>query len=75
MTWVVTPLLTDAFAVAGRGYGHTFPRVLPMWRIDYVLISAHWTAERCAVGRVGGSDHLPLVADLRLTRPALRGRG
>lgn len=65
----VRPLLADAFATAGRGFGYTFPRTLPLWRIDYVLTTRHWTIERCFVAPADGSDHLPLVADLRLTAP------
>jgi endonuclease/exonuclease/phosphatase (EEP) superfamily protein YafD len=63
----------DAFAEAGWGLGHTYPTVLrpfgstlflPLVRIDYVLHSSDLVARRAWVGPNGGSDHLPLIADL-----------
>ncbi len=68
-----TPLgvgLTDAFDLAGRGRGTTWP-VRPRWaawlpgvRIDHVYLSPGLTCTRYATGTYDGSDHLPIVADL-----------
>lgn len=54
----------DAFAAAGLGWGFTFPRALPLLRIDYV-----WCAGGAAPLRVramdgGMSDHQLVVADV-----------
>jgi vancomycin resistance protein VanJ len=69
--------LTDAFAEAGWGPGHTWPSESGRWhnipyparlvRIDYVFHSAEWRAEEAWVdGWDGISDHHPVVARLRL---------
>ncbi len=69
--------LTDAFTEAGWGLGHTWPAEGGHWyrvpyparlvRIDYVFHSAEWRAEESWVGTWdGASDHLPVVARLRL---------
>jgi endonuclease/exonuclease/phosphatase (EEP) superfamily protein YafD len=74
---IVSARLTDAFREAGQGLGHTFParrqrtRYIPyltrLARIDYVFHSADWTAEEAWVAEWDGhSDHLPVVARLRL---------
>jgi endonuclease/exonuclease/phosphatase (EEP) superfamily protein YafD len=71
--------LEDAQRTVGFGFGNTFPagrsvhafgRLLPIptpvVRLDYVLY-ASMTARRVAVWpESGGSDHLPVVADLAL---------
>jgi endonuclease/exonuclease/phosphatase (EEP) superfamily protein YafD len=70
----------DAFRSAGWGFGTTFPvgRIVhlrgrslpipvPLVRIDYILYSPAITIQRAAVWPTsGGSDHLPVVADLTL---------
>ncbi len=65
---VLRPLLRDAFERGGRGFGYTFPRAFPLWRIDYILVSPSVEARFCLVGRSDGSDHRPLVADLVMAR-------
>lgn len=68
--------LQDAHLVAGAGLGRTFPVPLrylriplpPLLRLDHILSSAHFEPLRCQVGSDAGSDHLPLVAALRLRR-------
>jgi endonuclease/exonuclease/phosphatase (EEP) superfamily protein YafD len=66
-------VLGDSFREAGAGFGHTYPSHLrwgdwtlsiPLVRIDYVFHSAELVALHAAVGPDGGSDHLPVVADL-----------
>ncbi|MCX7681731.1 MAG: endonuclease/exonuclease/phosphatase family protein [Anaerolineae bacterium] len=68
---------TDAFREGGWGLGHTFPATpgrfwgIPyparLVRIDHIFHSDHWWAESAWVGEWDGcSDHLPVVARLRL---------
>jgi endonuclease/exonuclease/phosphatase (EEP) superfamily protein YafD len=66
-------VLGDSFREAGAGFGHTYPShvrwggwtlSVPLVRIDYVFHSAELGALHAAVGPDGGSDHLPIVADL-----------
>ncbi len=65
--------LQDAFAEASWGLGHTYPTALqlpgltvsfPLVRIDYIFHSRDLVASRAWVGADGGSDHLPVIADL-----------
>jgi len=59
--------LVDAHLLAGSGDGYTFPAYAPRVRIDYVLVSPGLAAGVIAARTVeaDGSDHLPVVADLR----------
>jgi vancomycin resistance protein VanJ len=65
--------LADSYREAGRGFGHTYPSnfawgewrfSLPLMRIDYVFHSRELVALEARVGPDGGSDHLPVVAEL-----------
>ncbi len=59
----------DAFAARGKGFGYT--RILPKWaaRIDHVLsCGSDYEAVSATVGPDLGSDHLPLIVDLRRRR-------
>jgi endonuclease/exonuclease/phosphatase (EEP) superfamily protein YafD len=61
--------LSDSFREVGWGMGHTLhPPDLPfpVQRIDYVWHSAEFVALDAFVGQAGGSDHLPMVAKLKL---------
>jgi len=60
--------LTDSFCAAGNGFGWTFPREFPLWRIDYVWLSKGVRALNCGTVSCPPSDHLPVVADLRIAR-------
>ena len=61
----------DTFAAAGRGYGYTYGYTKSgTWygiRIDHVLASPGWEVTRAWVGPHVGSDHRPLIAELRRT--------
>lgn len=59
--------LVDAWEVAGRGDGFTIPVKKPSKRIDYIFVSGS-TIEpvRMEVLHSIASDHLPVVAELRL---------
>jgi endonuclease/exonuclease/phosphatase (EEP) superfamily protein YafD len=62
--------LRDAFATAGRGWGHTYGhRLRPRFsflRIDHILVSDDVTVVRAFTGGKDASDHRPVIADLRL---------
>lgn len=67
--------LTDAYRIAGRGFGFTWPggsseelpNVLPsLVRLDYVWHTARLKTVSAQVGPRIGSDHLPLVVTLDL---------
>jgi endonuclease/exonuclease/phosphatase (EEP) superfamily protein YafD len=65
--------LRDSYQEVGWGFGHTYPTTpqsfgisVPLLRIDYVFHSAELVALRARVGPDGGSDHLPVVADLSI---------
>ena len=56
---------TNAFSRVGRGFGYT--RILRRFsvRIDHVLSCGGWVPVRAFVGPDLGSDHLPVIVDLR----------
>jgi endonuclease/exonuclease/phosphatase (EEP) superfamily protein YafD len=56
----------NAFSAVGWGTGYT--KHTRWWgiRIDHILMSSDIHPWRSFVGREVGSDHLPLIADLRL---------
>lgn len=55
----------NLFSEAGRGFGATFKTSWHGVRIDPVLADGNWKPICCRVGPNIGSDHLPLVAELR----------
>lgn len=72
-----SPRWRDAHAVAGRGFGHTFPGRLhegedggrfvipfPLIRIDYVLSSPGLRPVQTWLEELGETDHLGLVVDI-----------
>jgi endonuclease/exonuclease/phosphatase (EEP) superfamily protein YafD len=67
-------VMQDAHAVAGKGFGHTFPsnmksmaRLFAPWiRIDHVFASSGWEVLSSGVSPGGVSQHLPVGAVLRL---------
>jgi vancomycin resistance protein VanJ len=54
---------TDAFSVAGWGWGYTFYGGRTAVRIDHILAGKGWRCERCRVGPDVGSPHRPVIAD------------
>ncbi len=70
----MTDGLTDAFRVAGSGWGATYHQRLPFVRIDYVLASPEWEVTSARVAGAGLSDHRALVVGLRW-RAEERGSG
>jgi endonuclease/exonuclease/phosphatase (EEP) superfamily protein YafD len=64
--------LEDAYSEAGWGLGYTWPnpevlRMLapfPVIQIDHILVNDAWRSRRTWTGRIAGSDHLYMAADL-----------
>ncbi|MEM9237444.1 MAG: endonuclease/exonuclease/phosphatase family protein [Verrucomicrobiota bacterium] len=56
----------DAFHVAGTGWGNTFQRRIPVFRLDQIHVSRHFTPVRCRAVTTRHSDHRMVVADLLL---------
>lgn len=64
----------DAYSIAGKGPGHTFPFPDPYARIDYVFTSRSLALNvtNAEALPVPGSDHLPVVVDIARPRPLPR---
>lgn len=67
----ITSRLRDTHRVAAsRRSGRTFPSRYPRFRIDYIFVSTSVAVDRVETVRTPGSqvasDHLPVVADLRI---------
>jgi endonuclease/exonuclease/phosphatase family metal-dependent hydrolase len=67
--------LRDAFLDSGRGFGFSYPATpkfgirlpWPLVRIDYIFHSDHLASyDTRALVNSGGSDHRPVVSELRL---------
>ncbi len=56
----------DVFEVAGSGWGGTYHSVVPLVRIDHMLVSPHWRILDARILRSTASDHRPLVAKISL---------
>ncbi len=65
-TWLrLTTGLTDAWAAVGKGEGFTIPVRAPTRRIDWILVRGLEPVS-AEVIRTEASDHLPVLATLRL---------
>lgn len=60
---------SDAFTVAGLGWGYTYYSRWTAVRIDHVLSGPAWQCRQCWVGPDVGSPHRPLVADFEWVDP------
>lgn len=60
--------VTDAWLVGGSGPEMTYPASAPDRRIDYIAGSPRVTVRSVRVPYTIASDHLPVVADLTVTR-------
>lgn len=63
--------LTDAHDAVGQGRGTTWPKAssinwLPGFRIDHVYVTQEFTPTATHIGFGAGSDHRPLIVDMRL---------
>jgi endonuclease/exonuclease/phosphatase (EEP) superfamily protein YafD len=56
--------LSNAFSVAGFGFGWTYHYGGTNARIDHILYTDDWQCRSCWVGPQVGSPHRPLIADL-----------
>ena len=59
---------SNAFSVAGRGFGYTRMNGWIRARIDHILVDDTWKVVRAWVGPDVGSDHRPALATIRLRR-------
>ena len=59
----------DAYLQAGCGWSNTFPRSLPMMRLDHIYISSQLKCVRATAETVTNSDHRILVTDLIRVSP------
>ena len=57
---------TNAFSVAGLGFGRTRLNGWIRARIDHVVVDGSWRVVDARLGEDVGSDHLPLIAVVRL---------
>lgn len=57
---------TNAFSVAGRGFGYTRMNGWIHARIDHILVDDRWRVVRSWVGPDVGSDHKPVLAQVRM---------
>jgi endonuclease/exonuclease/phosphatase (EEP) superfamily protein YafD len=65
-------VVADSFQERGWGLGHTVSArntAFLVQRVDYIWHTNELGAVEAYVGAAGGSDHLPVVARLRLRRP------
>lgn len=58
--------LTNAFSLAGFGFGVTKQTKWHGIRIDHVVVGPEWNVDRAWVGPGLGGDHRPMLAELRL---------
>ncbi len=59
----------DAYLQAGCGWSNTFPRSLPMMRLDHIYISSQLKCVRATTETAANSDHRILVTDLIRVSP------
>lgn len=55
-----TERLEDTHLQAGAGFPQTFPARLPLWRLDYILVSPSLKVLESRVLKWGESDHRPV---------------
>ena len=73
----VSAEITDTFAAAGRGYGHTVPGksthlfalYQPWLRLDYVWVSEHWLVHHAESEPERQSQHRAVFSKLTLVEP------
>lgn len=61
-----TPQLQDSALVKGQEKKPTLPAFRR--RLDYIFASRHWSIEQYKLFPVSWSDHVPVIADLRLSK-------
>ena len=66
---VFDPLLqffNDAWPLANKGNGYSFPSNNPTSRIDYILTSKNIIVKKGNLMNTTASDHLPVIIDIEL---------
>jgi vancomycin resistance protein VanJ len=58
----------DSFEDAGAGWGGTYPRETPLWRIDLTLVRTPWRTLRAEVIDLHGKRHRAQVVDIHRTK-------
>ena len=66
--WHMRGSRRDAFMEKGKGLGRTFISLAPTLRIDYIMCDNRIKVEQFVVADKRFSDHLPLLADIRLEK-------
>jgi endonuclease/exonuclease/phosphatase family metal-dependent hydrolase len=66
--WHIRGNRRDAFIEKGNGVSRTFLSLAPMLRIDYILCDNRLEVEQFTTGTERYSDHLPVIADIRLRK-------
>jgi endonuclease/exonuclease/phosphatase (EEP) superfamily protein YafD len=56
--------LSDAFTEAGFGLGNSYHVNIPLFRIDYIFYSSHFTAYHFRTPKIILSDHRPVICFL-----------
>lgn len=60
------PLFTKLSDAWRAGPGYTYPASAPARRIDYILVSKHFTVLDARVSPAAAADHRPVITSLRL---------
>jgi vancomycin resistance protein VanJ len=60
--------LTDSFSASGQGLGLSFMRSIPMVRIDHIFLGEGLAPVRCWTPASSGSNHKPVIADIRIVQ-------
>lgn len=58
------PWLRDSFSEAGIGWGNTAPGNLPLWRIDQIWVSRHFSVNVVFSRKTEHSDHWMVICDI-----------
>ncbi|MES2776345.1 MAG: endonuclease/exonuclease/phosphatase family protein [Bacteroidota bacterium] len=66
--WHLRGSRRDAFMEKGKGLGRTFISLAPTLRIDYIMCDNRIKVEQFVVAEKRFSDHLPLIADMRMDK-------
>jgi endonuclease/exonuclease/phosphatase family metal-dependent hydrolase len=66
--WNIRGKRKDAFLEKGFGIGRTYMSLLPTLRIDYIFADPRFSVTQMVKLNKPYSDHLPVIADLRLEK-------
>ncbi|MBX2845492.1 MAG: endonuclease/exonuclease/phosphatase family protein [Saprospiraceae bacterium] len=63
---VLADNMQDTYQKTGFGVGHTFNDILPLFRIDYILVSPNFKVHNTKVIQKKISDHYPVITEVSL---------